>query len=76
MVNGCCVGSLDIADVKLVNPPKFADCPGSWSAAGICRMVDIDFIHDSHLSAEKGTVRELSSKHRPFAQDKLMSLAV
>jgi dTDP-4-dehydrorhamnose 3,5-epimerase len=74
---GADVRSLDIADVKLIKPPKLADHPGScprrtFAAAGI----DIDFRQDSHSpSTEKGTVCGLHFQTPPFAQDKLMCVA-
>jgi len=66
--------SLDIADMKLIEPPKFADHPGSsprrdFAAAGL----DNDFIQDSHsLSAGKRTLCGLHFQTPPFAQNRLM----
>ena len=75
---GVDVISLDIADVKLIQTPKFGDHRGFFSevfnkqafaAAGIA----VDFVQDNHsLSAEKGTVRGLHFQAPPFAQDKLL----
>lgn len=70
--------SLDIPEVKIVTPRRFADDRGffsetynarAFSAAGI----DVDFIQDNHsYSAKAGTVRGLHFQAPPFAQSKLV----
>ncbi|MEM8634645.1 MAG: dTDP-4-dehydrorhamnose 3,5-epimerase [Pseudomonadota bacterium] len=72
------VTELDIPDVKLITPQRFADARGFFSetynaerfkAAGI----DADFIQDNHsLSSLAGTVRGLHFQAPPYAQAKLV----
>ena len=72
------ITSLDIADVKLVQPRKFGDERGFFSEtykqhtfgeAGI----DLVFVQDNHsFSAEVGTIRGLHFQLPPFAQAKLV----
>lgn len=72
------VEALEIGDVKLVTPARFADDRGFFSetynaerfrAAGI----EADFVQDNHsLSREPGTVRGLHYQAPPFAQAKLV----
>lgn len=72
------ITSLDIADVKLLQPPKFGDHRGFFSEvynekAFADGGVHIAFVQDNHsLSGEKGTVRGLHFQSPPFAQDKLV----
>ncbi len=70
--------ALDIPDVRLVTPARFADARGFFSetynaerfkAAGI----PADFVQDNHsYSAPAGTVRGLHYQSPPFAQAKLV----
>jgi dTDP-4-dehydrorhamnose 3,5-epimerase len=70
--------SLNIPDVKIINPKKFGDHRGFFSEtynknaledAGI----NLNFTQDNHsLSGQKGTIRGLHYQIPPFAQDKLV----
>ncbi len=72
------VVSLDIPDVKIVTPKRFADDRGffcetynakAFKAAGI----DCDFVQDNHsYSAKKWTLRGLHYQTPPHAQAKLV----
>ena len=72
------VRPLDIPDVKLITPKRFADARGwfsetynvrAFAAAGILSA----FIQDNQsLSVRKGTVRGLHYQAPPFAQTKLV----
>lgn len=72
------IEALEIPDVKLVTPARFADARGHFSevwsrkafaAAGI----DADFVQDNQsLSKLKGTIRGLHYQAPPFAQAKLV----
>lgn len=72
------VETLDIPEVKLVTPRRFADDRGffsetynarAWSEAGIAA----DFVQDNHSrSVARGTVRGLHFQAPPHAQAKLV----
>ena len=72
------IETLEIAEVKVLTPRRFADDRGWFSetynhkaiaAAGI----DLDWVQDNHsYSAAAGTVRGLHYQAPPFAQDKLV----
>ncbi|PWE18954.1 dTDP-4-dehydrorhamnose 3,5-epimerase [Marinicauda salina] len=76
------VDCLDIPDVKVVAPARFSDERGffseaynerSFAAAG----VDARFVQDNHsYSASVGTVRGLHFQSPPYAQAKLVRVAV
>lgn len=69
---------LEIPDVRLVRPKRFADARGFFSEvyngpAFAARGIQITFVQDNHsLSAAVGTVRGLHFQTPPFAQDKLV----
>jgi len=72
------VMSLDIPDVKIITPRRFADDRGFFSETYNARTfkaagVDADFVQDNHsYSAKKGTVRGLHYQAPPHAQTKLV----
>ena len=72
------VECLDIPDVRVLSPGKYADLRGFFSEtynkkALAAVGIDINFVQDNHsYSAEKGTVRGLHFQTAPFAQDKLV----
>ncbi|WP_297367127.1 dTDP-4-dehydrorhamnose 3,5-epimerase [Acidocella sp.] len=69
---------LQIPEVKLITPPKFADSRGffseTWSAAKLrAQGFDEHFVQDNHsYSAAKGTIRGLHCQVAPFVQGKLV----
>ena len=73
--------SLDIHDLKIITPKRFADERGffcetynaqAFRAAGI----NCDFVQDNHsYSAQKWTLRGLHYQAPPFAQAKLVRVA-
>ena len=75
------VEHLNIPDVRLLGPSKYADLRGFFSEtynkkAFAALGIDIDFVQDNHsYSADKGTVRGLHFQTPPFAQDKLVRVA-
>ena len=75
------VECLDIPDVRVLSPRKYADLRGFFSEtynkkAFAALGIDIDFVQDNHsYSADKGTVRGLHFQTPPFAQDKLVRVA-
>ena len=75
------VECLDIPDVRVLSPRKYADRRGFFSEtynkkALAAVGIDINFVQDNHsYSAEKGTVRGLHFQTAPFAQDKLVRVA-
>lgn len=75
------VECLDIPDVRVLSPRKYADPRGFFSEtynnkALAAFGIDINFVQDNHsYSAEKGTVRGLHFQTAPFAQDKLVRVA-
>jgi len=72
------VESLQIPEVRLITPFKFADQRGSFSETYSRRVladagIDIEFVQDNHsLSAEVGTMRGLHFQSPPYAQAKLV----
>ncbi|GJL92357.1 dTDP-4-dehydrorhamnose 3,5-epimerase [Hyphococcus sp.] len=72
------VHPLDIPEVKIITPRRFADDRGFFSEAYNARAfkaagVDADFIQDNHsYSAKTGTVRGLHYQAPPHAQSKLV----
>ena len=75
------VECLDIPDVRVLSPRKYADLRGFFSEtynkkALAAVGIDINFVQDNYsYSAEKGTVRGLHFQTAPFAQDKLVRVA-
>lgn len=75
------VVSLEIPDVKLITPRRFADKRGFFSEVYNSKAladagIRIDFVQDNHsLSAERGTVRGLHFQKPPHAQAKLVRVA-
>lgn len=72
------VVSLDIPEVKVITPRRFADDRGFFSETYNARAfkaagIDVDFVQDNHsFSARKGTVRGLHYQAPPHAQSKLV----
>lgn len=75
---GLTVESTDIADVKIITPPKFGDERGFFSETYNRALlkdhgIDLEFVQDNQsLSAKVGTLRGLHFQSPPFAQDKLV----
>ena len=75
------VECLDIPDVRVLSPRKYADLRGFFSETYNKKVlaavgIDINFVQDNYsYSAEKGTVRGLHFQTAPFAQDKLVRVA-
>ncbi len=72
------IEELNIPEVKLLTPKKFADSRGYFSENYNYRMlqtfgIDIVFVQDNQVySARKLTLRGLHFQAPPFAQDKLL----
>ncbi len=70
--------SLEIPDVKIITPRRFADDRGFFSETYNARAfkaagIGCDFVQDNHsYSAKAGTVRGLHFQAPPFAQSKLV----
>src|SRR4051812_3905590 len=70
--------SLDIPDVKIIKPKKFADQRGFFSETYHERDfaqagIPLRFVQDNHsMSSQAGTIRGLHFQAAPFAQDKLV----
>lgn len=70
--------SLDIADIKILKPRRFADPRGYFSETYNERIfrdagVDVKFVQDNQsFSAQRHTVRGLHYQSPPFAQAKLV----
>ena len=70
--------SLEIPDVKIFKPRKFADHRGFFSETYnkivlASLGIHLDFVQDNHsLSVERGVIRGLHFQILPFAQDKLV----
>ena len=67
-----------LAEVKLIETPRFGDMRGFFSETYSRRAfsevgIGYEFVQDNHsLSATKGTLRGLHFQAHPFAQDKLV----
>src|SRR5262245_37930351 len=72
------VESLQIPEVCLITPHKFADQRGFFSETYSRRVLEdagigMEFVQDNHsLSAEVGTIRGLHFQSPPYAQAKLV----
>ncbi len=72
------ITSLDISDVKLIEPVIHRDSRGFFSETFSVRRlaeagISANFVQDNHsLSVEKGVIRGLHFQSPPFAQDKLV----
>jgi len=72
------VVALEIPEVKIITPRRFADDRGYFSETYNARAfkaagLDVDFVQDNHsYSAKKGTVRGLHYQAPPHAQSKLV----
>lgn len=72
------VESLDLPEVKLIQPRRIADERGffseTWNRANFeAAGLDLDFCQENHsLSKSTGTIRGLHFQRPPFAQDKLV----
>ena len=77
-MRGLSIQSTNLADVKIIVPPRYQDSRGCFcesynkralAAAGIV----LEFVQDNYsLSAKRGVVRGLHFQVNPFAQDKLI----
>lgn len=72
------VSSLEIPDVKLIEPMRHGDHRGFFSevyshAAFAAAGIDLTFVQDNHsMSASRGVLRGLHYQIHPLAQDKLV----
>ncbi|MGH9406828.1 MAG: dTDP-4-dehydrorhamnose 3,5-epimerase [Terriglobia bacterium] len=72
------IRATEIADVKIIKPPKHGDARGFFSETYNRKVFEeagifLEFVQDNHsLSVEKGVVRGLHFQTPPFAQDKLV----
>ena len=72
------ITSLEIPDVKIIEPAKHGDHRGFFSESYNKKILEnlgikIDFVQDNHsLSQKKYTLRGLHFQTNPYAQDKLI----